>query len=283
MAKVTVVVATYNSPVTLEAALKSVLAQTFADFEVWVVGDADTAGAGAVVARLADPRLNWCNRTANSGSQSAPNSEGVRRAAGEYVAYLGHDDLWLPDHLEGLLTSISETQADLVHAVVGQAARAGPWRLSGAADAQGDEATFVPPSGWLHRRGLVEEVGGWGDAERGFRPVDLDLLRRAGRAGKSTRSSGRLTVLKFPSPEWGAFGLEQGFVQPRWWARIEQDAEAVREEVLARAEPSSPRPPNLLRALAALYGRDRWPLSRFLEWRYQRGRRRLRAQRGMPP
>jgi glycosyltransferase involved in cell wall biosynthesis len=280
--KVTVVVATYNSPVTLEAALKSVLAQTFAHFEVWVVGDADTAGSGAVVAGLGDPRLNWRNRTANSGSQSAPNSEGLERATGEYVAYLGHDDLWLPDHLASLLARISETQADLVHAVVGRAERQGPWRLSGLVDAQGDEATFVPPSGWLHRRELVEELGGWGDADRGFRPVDLDLLRRASGAAKSMRSSGRLTVLKFPSPEWGGFGVKHGFVQPQWWSRIGADAEAVREEVLARAEPTAPPPPSLLRALAALYGRDRWPLSRFVAWRYQRGRRRLRARRGMP-
>ena len=89
-----VIVATYNSRVTLACALDSVRRQDCQDFEVWVVGDACTDGSHEVVEALGDPRFHWINRETNSGSQSAPNAEGLRHARGRYVAYLGHDDLW---------------------------------------------------------------------------------------------------------------------------------------------------------------------------------------------
>ena len=90
---VSVVVATFNSRLTLACALDSVRRQSHQDFEVWVVGDACTDGSDTIVAALGDPRFHWTNLPWNSGSQAGPNNEGLRRARGRFVAYLGHDDL----------------------------------------------------------------------------------------------------------------------------------------------------------------------------------------------
>ena len=105
---VTVVTATYNRSGILPLALRSLQLQTFTEWEAWVVGDGCTDESEAAVAALGDPRIHWTNLPANSGSQAIPNNEGIRRARGQYIAYLSHDDLWLPWHLEGLLQCIDE-------------------------------------------------------------------------------------------------------------------------------------------------------------------------------
>lgn len=76
---VTVVCSTYNSKATLRCALRSVLNQDLADFEVRVMGDACTDGTEKIVAELNDSRLHWYNFPQNTGSQSEPNNEGLRR------------------------------------------------------------------------------------------------------------------------------------------------------------------------------------------------------------
>src|SRR5688572_30048995 len=108
---VTVVIATYNRADTLKYAVESCLWQTFKDFEVWVVGDACTDHTEKVMQSFSDPRINWYNLPKNSGYQSKPNNEGIRRAKGKYIAYLNHDDIWLPNHLEVLVDKLEKTNA----------------------------------------------------------------------------------------------------------------------------------------------------------------------------
>src|SRR5215210_8057805 len=97
--RVTVVIATYNWSTVLPYSIGSVLDQTFTDFELLVVGDGCTDDSERVVAEIRDPRVRWID-IAPTGHQSGPNNEGLRQARGELIAYLGHDDLWMPHHLE---------------------------------------------------------------------------------------------------------------------------------------------------------------------------------------
>src|SRR5579872_2122093 len=100
MPQVTVIVPTYNCSRTLRCALRTLCQQFYRDFEVWVVGDCCTDDSEQVVAAMGDSRLHWTNLTQRVGRQNGPNNEGLRRAQGKYIAYLGHDDLWFPWHLE---------------------------------------------------------------------------------------------------------------------------------------------------------------------------------------
>ena len=84
-------------------AVESLLRSTIVDWELIVVGDACTDDTGDVVASFGDSRIQFYNMEKNCGEQSGPNNEGLRRARGEYVAFLSQDDLWFPDHLEKLL------------------------------------------------------------------------------------------------------------------------------------------------------------------------------------
>src|SRR5262245_18234397 len=104
--RVSVIIATYNRSRVLRFAIRSVLWQSMPDFELTVVGDCCTDESADAVASFEDARVQWHNLPYNSGHQSAPNNRGLELARGEYVDYLGHDDLWHPTHLEKVTATL---------------------------------------------------------------------------------------------------------------------------------------------------------------------------------
>ncbi|MEO0456087.1 MAG: glycosyltransferase family A protein [Cyanobacteria bacterium P01_A01_bin.114] len=98
MPQVSVIVPAYNAMAFLPQTLDSVLAQTFADFEVWVVNDGSTDPTAEWVSSLTDRRVRLINQ-ANQGCAIARNT-GLLAACGQYVAFLDADDLWKPTKLE---------------------------------------------------------------------------------------------------------------------------------------------------------------------------------------
>ena len=200
--RVSVIIATYNWSSVLRHSIASVLEQSFEDLELWVVGDGCTDDSADVAASFRDPRVQWDNLEINSGNQSAPNNRGLHLARGDLVAYLGHDDLWYPNHLETLVAAIDATGADLVYSVaeVLGAPGSGDRRLVGLTPNGGYLARlFAPPSAILHRAGLAREIGGWRDYRTIRLPPDVDFLTRAWDHGKKLVPVNELTVFKFPS------------------------------------------------------------------------------------
>jgi len=296
--RVSVIVATYNRSATLRLALQSLLRQDCGDFEAWIVGDACVDDSAEAVASFGDPRLHWINLPVNSGSQGEPNNEGLRRARGRYVAFLGHDDLWFPWHLSGLLARIEESGADLVHSLT---ALLGPRGNEGIAGPLSPGRTYrnhhVPPSSWLHRRELVEDCGPWGEHRKLNLPVDTEFLWRVHRRGKRIECLRELSVVKFPSVWWGTYAMAGDYPQVPYLRALLDDPRELHRRVLLEAAAvlaqqrhaavpahralwSAIRliPPQLL----DVYGRDRWPLAPLLRWRFQRDRRRWRRWRGLP-
>ncbi|HZS34172.1 MAG TPA: glycosyltransferase [Methylomirabilota bacterium] len=96
---VTVVLPTYQRASTLERAIRSVLEQTYRDFELIVVDDGSTDGTGAALARVQDPRVVCIRLEANRGASAARNV-GIRAARGQFLAFQDSDDEWLPSKLE---------------------------------------------------------------------------------------------------------------------------------------------------------------------------------------
>ena len=95
--RVSVVIPTYNRRGYVQEAIDSVLAQTYEDFEVIVVDDGSTDDTREVVERIRDPRVHYMYQS-NAGRSAARNN-GIAHSAGEYVAFLDDDDLYLPDKL----------------------------------------------------------------------------------------------------------------------------------------------------------------------------------------
>lgn len=95
-----VIICTYNRADRLPRSIGSVLAQTFADFEIVVVDDGSTDETRRVVSSARDPRVQYVHRE-NGGISRARNT-GVERARGRYVVFLDDDDEALPEWLERL-------------------------------------------------------------------------------------------------------------------------------------------------------------------------------------
>ena len=98
MPRYSVIIPVYNRERMIERAVRSVLTQTYADFEVIVVDDGSTDGSAAVVESIADSRVRLVPMAKNCGVSEARN-EGVRQASGELIAFLDSDDEYLPEKL----------------------------------------------------------------------------------------------------------------------------------------------------------------------------------------
>ncbi len=92
-----------NSEQYLGEAIDSVLAQSYANWELWLVDDGSTDGSTAVAQRYARNHPERVYYLAHEGhtnrGKNAARNLGVAHARGKYVALLDSDDLWLPEKL----------------------------------------------------------------------------------------------------------------------------------------------------------------------------------------
>ena len=95
--RVSVVVTAYNQQLYVGDTIRSVLAQTFRDFELIVVDDGSSDGTVQEIRRFGSQLQ--LERQPNQGVAASRNT-GIRLARGEFVAFLDGDDIWHPDKLE---------------------------------------------------------------------------------------------------------------------------------------------------------------------------------------
>ena len=201
-----VVIATYDRGPLIESTLESVARQTVDNIEVLVVSDGPAApGLAAAVSRFGN-RFKLVECADRCGSQFAPNNHGWVIATGRFIAYLGHDDIWLPGHLAALLHAFEQHPcADF--AASGCIQFAPPGSGDGCAWVTGlfdpDDRCialthFFPPSSVAHRRDLPDDMR-WPDASVVRRPVDSQFMFTAAQRGCAFTSTGTVTVLKFNS------------------------------------------------------------------------------------
>lgn len=129
---ITVRIATYNrSEQLVERAIKSVLAQTYHNFEVIVVGDHCTDDTEERIRALRDKRIKFINLPSRSRypedkyqrwlvAGSPGMNLGAYMAAGEWIAPLDDDDEFAPDHLEKLLALALSSKSEMVYGALEQ-------------------------------------------------------------------------------------------------------------------------------------------------------------------
>jgi glycosyltransferase involved in cell wall biosynthesis len=97
MPKVSVIIPTYNCAEYITQAIKSVLDQTYQDFELIVIDDGSTDNTRA----LLEPYLgSIIYRFQKNQGESVARNEGIEIAQGKYIAFLDADDWWVSSKLE---------------------------------------------------------------------------------------------------------------------------------------------------------------------------------------
>ncbi|CAM3771565.1 glycosyltransferase family A protein [Flavobacterium gelidilacus] len=102
----TIIIPLYNKENYVESALKSILNQTFTDFEVIIVNDCSTDKSVSKIESYLSDKVTLIHHEKNKGL-SATRNTGIRNAKAEYVMYLDADDLWKTTFLETIHRLIS--------------------------------------------------------------------------------------------------------------------------------------------------------------------------------
>ncbi|MGD1913659.1 MAG: glycosyltransferase family 2 protein [Rivularia sp. (in: cyanobacteria)] len=116
MPKISIIIPAYNAMSYLPETLESVFGQTFTDFEILIINDGSSDDIVEWVSQITESRLKGSHEIflrrkkfgrvpvklisqANQGVSAARNT-GIRKAQGEYIAFLDADDLWGATKLE---------------------------------------------------------------------------------------------------------------------------------------------------------------------------------------
>jgi glycosyltransferase involved in cell wall biosynthesis len=210
-----------------------VLLQTMQDFEVLVIGDGCTDDSAAVVAQFDDPRLRWYNFDQNQGGQWAANNLANENAAADWIAYLGHDDVWYPTHLEAILRTARGTSAKVVTSLaIMYGPPASGFRSLAGIFATGSFASrdFVPPSAFANATSIYRAGVKWRHPDTMSLPTDVTFLREAAAIGPLA-STGELTCFKF-NAAWrrDAYKLKAIDEQKRFLQKIESGIDFRQDE-----------------------------------------------------
>ncbi len=100
-----VIIPTYNREISIFRAVKSVLDQTFSNFELIIVDDCSTDNTFLKISELKDNRIRILRLEKNTGAATARNF-GIKASKGEYVSLLDSDDYYEPKFLEETLLTI---------------------------------------------------------------------------------------------------------------------------------------------------------------------------------
>jgi glycosyltransferase involved in cell wall biosynthesis len=203
---VTVILATYKRPGALSVAIETLRLQTVTDWRAIVVGDCCGPETGEAVAAFADPRLRYVNLPERCGEQSLPNSVGMRLADTPLLAFLNHDDLWLPDHLEKAQAALSDPAADFffgISAFADERVERRPrfHRVNNQPRVlldcfHGSKMFFEPASAWVFRKSLAERVGDWRHSGALYRTPLEDWILRAARTDARLVMGDEVSVLR---------------------------------------------------------------------------------------
>ncbi len=181
---VSVIVPTYNRWPSVVAAVDSVLAQSYRDFELIVVDDGSSDGSAAELAKFAG-QLRYFHQ--EHRGVSAARNLGARQSRGRLIAFLDSDDLWQPDKLKiqvGFLEDHPDVRICQTDEVwIRHGVRVNPKlkhrKPSGDIFAQSLELCLVSPSAVMMTRELFDRSGGFDESL----PVceDYDLWLRIAR------------------------------------------------------------------------------------------------------
>lgn len=105
---VSIIMPSYNTAQYIGATIKSVLNQTYTNWELIIVDDCSTDNTDEVVKNyLSDKRIKYLKNEQNSGAAVSRN-RALREAKGQWISFLDSDDFWMPEKLEKQICFMKE-------------------------------------------------------------------------------------------------------------------------------------------------------------------------------
>ena len=159
----------FNSSRFISQTLRSVLDQTWRDFEIIIMDDGSTDDTREKVGAFHDSRIKYFYK-ANEGLSETRN-KGIVASCGEYIAFLDHDDLWVPEKLKKQMAAFENDKdvgvvfADAYIFKDGKKEKAtyfqrcGPRRGFIFDDLLLERSNFIPLSSVMMRRQVFDRVG----------------------------------------------------------------------------------------------------------------------------
>ncbi|TDE06081.1 glycosyltransferase family 2 protein [Flavobacterium hiemivividum] len=100
-----VIIPLFNKELFIEATLKSVLNQSYTDFEVIIVNDGSTDNSAQIITKFDDARIRFFTKD-NAGASAARNY-GIEKAQSNYISFIDADDYWYPTFLEEIFEKVN--------------------------------------------------------------------------------------------------------------------------------------------------------------------------------
>jgi hypothetical protein len=180
---------THNRANVLRFAIRSALGQSVGDFELLIAGDGCTDETAQVVASFGDPRVRWFDLPKAPGIGYKNRNVALREARGHHIAYLAHDDIWFPDHLERVGRLLDDTGAEFAYSrglEVGLDGRMTPYwynlGVPGHRAALGRGDSSITMCAVVHARSCLTRYGYWDEAL--LRSADKELWHRIAAGGE---------------------------------------------------------------------------------------------------
>lgn len=224
MAKVSIILPTYNRKNTLIEAIESVLSQTFSDFELIVIDDGSDDGTSDIMHDfLTDPRVKYLYQK-NKGRSSARN-KGLNEASGEYITFLDSDDVYKPRKLEAQVNVLEHnSDYDLVYCLFSLMEYDGEmldnhkhpdYEFSGKVYPEiiTFRGSIITTPGVMARKSAIQKAGFFD--EKMNICEDLDLWRRISRYSRIFQIRENLIVIRLPEnkklPLWDFYRAREFF------------------------------------------------------------------------
>ena len=222
---ISILIPTYNrGDILKERAIKSVLQQTYLNFEVIIIDDDSNDGTFKTVSEVSDPRIKYVKikrdkyRYPNkaiyhwfAGPVEALNV-GLRLVKGSWIARIDDDDNWTPDHLEKLINFALKENFEFVSSDIQIRGHQGIELVSGFDDPR-DPTGIGATQTWLYKAEFAffkYNINCWRKSY--FRVNDTDLQHRMWRAGLKIGYLDEVTAYIEPRPDETLVG-SQAYIQ----------------------------------------------------------------------
>lgn len=175
--KVSVIIPTYNRADAIGQAIKSVLNQTYRNFEIVIIDDSSDDETENVVKSFNDERIKYIHNKAKTNLPTARN-QGVRESNldSKYIAFLDDDDEWLPQFLEQTV-KVLEEKKDSVMVITHAELRSKDGRKLGEARCNWDVKFWQQSigSGCVIRKEIFTKENFWYDERKVFEDLDFGI------------------------------------------------------------------------------------------------------------